>query len=120
MISVKETTQILGIGEHTLKRWVDEGRIKCIYVDEEMCFEEKEVNAFTEKTGIKLIKPKNNIEVLMTLMRELELIEIENKNIIKLRGSESNISKIVSYLSTENKTLSNEKIAELIKGLENN
>ncbi|GEM_PF-2692381 len=117
MISVKETTQILGIGEHTLKRWVDEGRIKCIYVDEEMYFEEKEVNIFTEKTGIKLIKPKVNIEVLM---QELELVEIENKNIIKIKGSESNIDKIISYLSTENKVLSSEKIAELIKNRENN
>ncbi len=117
MISVKETAQILGIGEHTLKRWVDEGRIKCIYVDEEMCFEEKEVNIFIEKTGIKLIKPKVNIEVLM---QELELVEIENKNIIKIKGSESDIDKIISYLSTKNKVLNSEKIAELIKNRENN
>ena len=117
MISLKETTQILGIGEHTLKRWVDEGRIKCIYVDEEMYFEEKEVNTFTEKTGIRLIKPEDHTEALM---KELEFIETENKNIFKFKftGSDFNLDKLLSSLSAKNKTLSSEKIEKLIKNQE--
>lgn len=92
MISLKETAQILGIGEYTLKRWVDEKKIKCIYVEENIFFKQKDVDEFIEKTGIKLVKPQSYTEAL-------DMLHIE--------------------MSIKNNTLSDEKIKKLIENMNN-
>jgi hypothetical protein len=112
MILLKETAKILGVGEHTLKRWVDEKRIECNYVNNEMVFEEKEVDDFIRKTGIKLVKPELHTEALM---RELKLNNIQNNSIIDVKNSQLDIDKFLSEMSVENNTLDDEKIKKLFE-----
>ncbi len=90
MILLKETAQVLGVGEQTLKRWVDEKRIECTYVQNEMAFEEKEVDDFVRKTGIKLVKPESYTEAL---------------------------NKFNIEMSIKNNTLNDEKIKELFESM---
>lgn len=90
MILLKETAQVLGVGEHTLKRWVDEKKIECTYVKNEMVFEEKEVECFIRKTGIKLVKPESHDEAFEKARLEM---------------------------SIKNNTLSDDKIKELFESM---
>lgn len=110
MITLKETCSILGIGEYTLKRWVEEEKIKCTYIEKEMYFEEKEVNNFIEKTKIKLIKPQDYFDILDN---NLSLDGDE----IKIDVSSLDIDSFLSYMSEKNKTLNSEDISKLIENM---
>ena len=114
MILLKETAQVLGVGEHTLKRWVDEKKIKCTYLEEEMFFEEKDVDDFIEKTGVKLIKPESHTKALI---RELKMDEIGDRGIIDIKNSQLDIDKFLSEMNIENKTLDDKKINKLFDSL---
>lgn len=90
MLSAQETAKRLGVGELTLKEWVDGNKIQCTYAEGQMCFEEQEVSAFTERTGIRLITPEEHTAAFEKAMADLaaknntlspeQIAELVNKN----------------------------------------
>lgn len=64
MLSIKEVSEILGVGIHTVKEWADKGRIDFISKEGEYYFEKEAVDNFISKTGIKLVKPEDSQKLI--------------------------------------------------------
>ncbi|MBW2066292.1 MAG: helix-turn-helix domain-containing protein [Deltaproteobacteria bacterium] len=51
--TVKEAADYLGVSERTLKKWIEEGKIRCRRVGRRKVIDQKEIEAFKERQANK-------------------------------------------------------------------
>ncbi|MCM1991862.1 hypothetical protein [Oceanirhabdus seepicola] len=104
MGNINKISKRLGVSEYIVKQWVNKGILKCLVIDGEMVFDDKEVERFIKETGIQLIKPEEFAK----------FIDKEIYNIDGTKSLEETFEQLHSeYCRTQN-VMTPEEIASLV------